>query len=80
MHLLLLAVNSSIGDRLTILVIMGLFSAVVYMILPKLMDKRLRAYHEQVEAEEDEIEQEINNEIKELMDEESDKENQGAEK
>lgn len=52
-ELLLLNQTSSTKDKLLMLLIVAVFAAVVYMILPKLMNNKLRKYHELDESEEE---------------------------
>lgn len=70
--LLLMSQNNSTLEKLILLVIVALFAGVVYAILPRLTEKKIRGLHKQIDIEEEEAE--------ELAEKMNDDGNQGVEK
>lgn len=59
----LLVVGQSTAEKLAILCGMLIFVCFLYWILPKVMGRKIKGYHEQCELDEDEKSEEHNSEI-----------------
>lgn len=46
--------NSSTAEKLGVFALLALFAGIIYVILPKVMEKRLRGYHDQSDLIEEE--------------------------
>lgn len=55
--LFLIGSDASIVQKLSLLGVVVVFAGIVYVILPRLAQKKIRGYHEQCELEEEEAEE-----------------------
>lgn len=63
--LFLIGSDASIVQKLSLLGVVVVFAGIVYVILPRLAQKKIRGYYEQCELEEEELSEKMTGDIDE---------------